>query len=75
MNAKQKNLSLASAYAATYVMQWERGDNTLALQAQYDAVIRYALVTPKKWASLVKAEQRSRKADRAAAERLMLSRG
>lgn len=75
MNAKQKNLSLASALAATYVMYYERGDSSNALKAQHDALIRYALVSPKKWASLVKAEERSRKMDRAAAELLILSRG
>ena len=75
MNAKQKNLSLAAALAGTYVMYCECGDNTRALQAQYDAVVRYTLVTPKKWASLVKAEERSRKMDRAAAELLIFGRG
>ena len=75
MNYKQKNLSLASALAATYVMYSERGDSANALKSQHDALIRYALVTPKKWASLVKAEERSRKMDRAAAELLILSRG
>ena len=74
MNYKQKNLSLASALAATYVMYSERGDSANALKSQH-ALIRYALVTPKKWASLVRAEERSRKMDRAAAERLILSRG
>jgi hypothetical protein len=75
MSASSKNLNLATSLAATYVMYWERGDSTRALQAQHDALIRYALVTPKKWASLVKAEERSRKMDRLLAQQLMASRG
>jgi hypothetical protein len=67
--------SLAASLAATYVMYYERGDNTRALQAQYDAVIRYALVTPKQWAGLVKAEQRAAARDRAAIDRKLAASG
>jgi len=60
---------LAASLAATYVMYADLGDNTRALQAEHDAVIRYALVSAAAWKRLVAKEQRQAAADRAAIER------
>ena len=67
--------ALAASLAATYVMYHERGNAVMALQAQHDAVIRYALVSVKQWQRLVAAEQRASERDRIAIERKLSSRG
>lgn len=69
-----KNTVLVSQLAATYVMYEERHDSVMRDIAEYEAVVKYALVSESQWKRLVAAERRARIADRKAAERIMARR-